>query len=178
MPHRALRSPLLRVPLLAVLAVLAAVVAPSSQAAPGQTTAFLDPGPGGFTSSNVTYIASIPTGAGVSGRVVTVDGQRRFYLSSAHGLTIYDITDPATPLVMGELPIYNWENEDVAVARDGNTTIVTEYASALYLHVIDTSNPHLPVLKGSIPLDGSHTAECADTHCHYLFASNGKTYDI
>ena len=177
MPRRLLRHPFLRAPLLAVLAV-AAVVAPSTQAAPRTSTVFMDPGPGGFTSSNVTYIASIPTGAGVSGRVVTVDGQRRFYMSSAHGLTIYDITDPATPIPMGELPIYNWENEDVAVAKDGNTTIVTEFESALYLHVIDTSNPHLPVLKGSILLDGSHTAECADPHCHYLFASNGKTYDI
>jgi len=27
-------------------------------------------------------------------------------------------------------------------------------------------------------MDGSHTAECADEHCSYLFASNGKTYDI
>jgi hypothetical protein len=172
LPQRSLRTALL-----AVLAVVAAVVAPASQAAP-RATAFLDPGPGGFTSSNVTYIGSIPTGAGVSGRVVTVDGQRRLYLSSAHSLTIYDLTDPATPIPMGALPIYNWENEDVAVSKDGNTTILTEFTDTFYLHVIDTSNPHLPLLKGSLVMDGSHTAECADVHCDYLFASNGKTYDI
>jgi hypothetical protein len=173
MPRR-----LLRAQLLAILAAVATIFAPGTQAAPRSVTTYADPGPGGFTSSNVTYIASIPTGAGVSGRVVTVDGQRRFYLSSAHSLAIYDISDPSLPVPMGALPLYNWENEDIAVSKDGDTTILTEYASALYLHVVDTSNPHAPVLRGSILADGSHTAECADTHCHYLFASNGKTYDI
>jgi hypothetical protein len=139
---------------------------------------FLDPGPGGFTSSNVTYVGSLPTGAGVSARVVTVKGQRRLYLSSAHSLTIYDITDPSLPVPMGVLPIYNWENEDIAVSKDGATTILTEFTDTFYLHVIDTSDPNLPILAGSIVMDGSHTAECADVHCNYLFASNGKTYDI
>jgi hypothetical protein len=167
-----------RFALLAVLAALVAAFAPTGQAAPKAATVFLDPGPGGFTSSNVTYVASLPTGAGVSARVVTVKGQRRLYLSSAHSLTIYDITDPSLPVPMGVLPIYNWENEDIAVSKDGATTILTEFESALYLHVVDTSNPMTPILKGSVVLDGSHTAECADVHCNYLFASNGKTYDI
>jgi hypothetical protein len=163
--------------LLAIAAVVAACL-PTGAAAPRPVTVFLDPGPGGFTSSNVTYVASIPTGAGVSARVLTVHGQRRLYVSSAHSLTIYDITDPGLPVPLGALPIYNWENEDVAVSADGATTILTEFASQFYLHVVDTSNPALPRLAGSIIGDGSHTAECADVHCRYLFASNGKTYDI
>src|SRR3954463_62595 len=167
-----------RFALLAALAALVAVLVPSGQAAPKAATVFLDPGAGGFTSSNVTYVASLPTGAGVSARVVTVNGQRRLYLSSAHSLTIYDITDPALPVPMGALPIYNWENEDIAVSKDGATTILTEFTDTFYLHVIDTSDPHPPTWRGATSSDGSHTAECADVHCHYLFASNGKTYDI
>jgi LVIVD repeat len=163
---------------LAVLATMAAVVAPSGQATPRAATVFLDPGPGGFTSSNVTYVGSLPTGAGVSARVVTVKGQRRLYLSSAHSLTIYDISDPSLPVPLGVLPIYNWENEDIAVSKDGATTILTEFTDTFYLHVVDTSNPRTPLMRSSVLLDGSHTAECADVHCHYLFASNGKTYDI
>src|SRR3954447_17956951 len=160
------------------LLTLVALCLPSGAATAPHTTVFVDPGPGGFTSSNVTYVASIPTGAGVSARVVTVKGQRRLYVSSAHSLVIYDITNPALPKPLGALPIYNWENEDIAVSKDGATTILTEFESALYLHVVDTSNPTVPVLNGSILFDGSHTAECADFHCTYLFASNGKTYDI
>jgi hypothetical protein len=168
----------LRVPFLAAASLLVTVAVPSGQAAPRPVTAFVDPGPGGFTSPNVSYVGSIPSGAGVSARVVTVHGQRRLYLSSAHSLTIYDIDDPALPVPLGALPIYNWENEDIAVSKDGATTILTEFESRFYLHVIDTSNPALPVPAGSILFDGSHTAECADVHCDYLFASNGKTYDI
>jgi hypothetical protein len=164
--------------LLAALAALATLVVPSSQAARTSATAFLTPGLGGFTSPNVTYVGSIPTGLGVSARIVKVGKQRRLYLSSAHGLTIYDITDPALPVVLGELPIYNWENEDIAVSKDGARTVLTEYDSQFYIHVFDTSNPRLPVLRGSLLLDGSHTAECADPHCDYLFASNNKTYDL
>jgi len=160
------------------LVTLVALCLPTGAAAPRPATVFLDPGPGGFTSSNVTYVASIPTGAGVSARVVTVGEQRRLYVSSAHSLTIYDITDPGLPVPLGVLPIYNWENEDIAVSADGATTILTEFESQFYLHVVDTSNPMLPRLAGSIIGDGSHTAECADVHCGYLFASNGKTYDI
>ncbi|MDQ1684488.1 MAG: hypothetical protein QOC82_1225 [Frankiaceae bacterium] len=166
---------------LAAIAALAAVFAPAGSAdAPRHLGAavVVDPGPGGFTSSNVSYVASIPTGAGVSSRVVTVGGQRRLYVSSAHSLTIYDITDPGLPLPLGVLPIYNWENEDIAVSKDGATTILTEFESEFYLHVVDTSNPRLPILKGSHVLDGAHTAECADVHCHYLFASTGETWDI
>src|SRR4051795_8884733 len=167
-----------RFAMLATLAAMVAAFVPSGQAAQKVSTVFLDPGPGGFTSSNVTYVASLPTGAGVSARVVRVKGQLRLYLSSAHSLTIYDITNPALPVPMGVLPIYNWENEDIAVSKDGATTILTEFTDTFYLHVIDTSNPNAPHPRGSVIMDGSHTAECADVHCHYLFASNGKTYDI
>lgn len=172
-----MRRPLLRTALTAALGAVLTVGVPSGHATPA-VTEFLTPGPGGFASDNVSYVASIPTGAGVSARQVIVDGQRRLYVSSAHSLTIYDISNPALPVPMGALALYNWENEDVAVSEDGNTTIITEFADALYLHVIDTSNPATPMLAGTLEFDGSHTVECADLHCNYLFASNGKTYDI
>ena len=172
-----MRRTVLRTALMAALGAALSIGLPSGNAAP-RATQFLDPGPGGFTSPNVTYVASIPTGAGVSAREVTVKGQRRLYVSSAHSLTIYDISNPALPVPLGALPIYNWENEDIAVSKDGATTILTEFESQFYMHVVDTSNPHAPILKGSMFLDGSHTVECADVHCNFLFASNGKTYDI
>ena len=168
----------IRMLLLGALAAVSAVVVPSGEAAPRPATVFLQPGPGGFTSGNVSYVASIPTGVGVSARVVNVQGQRRLYVSSAHSLAIYDITNPAMPVPLGTLPTYNWENEDIAVSADGDTTILTEYADSFYVHVVDTSNPAVPVLAGSILLDGSHTVQCADPQCNYLFGSNGKTYDL
>src|SRR4051794_41848839 len=97
-----------RFAMLAALAALVAAFVPAGEAAPEVATVFLDPGAGGFTSSNVTYVASLPTGAGVSARVVTVKGQRRVYLSRAHNPTIYDIHDPSPPLPLGGVPLYHW----------------------------------------------------------------------
>ncbi|HEX4654104.1 MAG TPA: hypothetical protein VH274_00025 [Mycobacteriales bacterium] len=173
-----MRRSVLRTALVAAVGAVLTVGVPSGHATTTPGVEFLNPGPGGFASSNVSYVASIPTGAGVSARQAIVNGQRRLYVSSAHSLTIYDISNPALPVPLGVLPIYNWENEDIAVSQDGATTILTEFESSFYLHVIDTSNPAAPMLVGTLEFDGSHTVECADVKCNYLYASNGKTYDI
>jgi hypothetical protein len=131
------------------------------------------------TSANVRHLGTIPLeGVGVSMRVVKVGAQVRAFVSGAAGLSIYDATDPRQPLLLGHLPIYNWENEDIAVSRDGSTAILTEFMSTFYLDVVDVSDPTDPTLTGVLPLDGAHTAECADPHCDYAFGSEGQTFDL
>ncbi|MDP9164965.1 MAG: hypothetical protein M3O32_02695 [Actinomycetota bacterium] len=132
-----------------------------------------------IASANVTHVGTIPLdGVGVSMRTVKVGKQLRAFVSGAAGLSIYDASDPAHPSLLGHLPIYNWENEDIAVSRDGSTAILTEFDALFYLHVVDVSNPNLPVLKGTIALSAAHTVECADAHCNYLFGAEGETFDI
>jgi hypothetical protein len=111
-------------------------------------------------------------------RTVKVGKQVRAFVSGAAGLSIYDATDPAHPGLLGHLPMYNWENEDIAVSKDGNTAILTEFQGLFYLHVVDVSNPNAPLLKGTLPLHAAHTVECADPKCNYLFGSEGQTFDI
>lgn len=131
------------------------------------------------TSPNVRHIGTIPLeGVGVSMRVVTVGKQVRAFVSGAAGLSIYDATDPKNPSLLGHLPIYNWENEAIAVSPDGHWAYLTEFDGLLYLHVVDVSNPLLPRLVGSLVPGGAHTVECADTACNYLFGSEGQTYDV
>ncbi|MCU1592993.1 MAG: hypothetical protein JWO12_385 [Frankiales bacterium] len=131
-----------------------------------------------ITSPNVTHVGTIPLeGVGVSMRVVKVGKQVRAFVSGAAGLSIYDATNPLKPTLLGHLPLYNWENEDIAVSDDGSKAILTEFEGTLYLHVVDVSNPALPVLAGSMELGGAHTVECADRACNYLFGSEGQTYD-
>jgi hypothetical protein len=130
-------------------------------------------------STNVTQVGTIPIeGVGVSMRTVKVGKQVRAFVSGAAGLSIYDATDPAHPGLLGHLPMYNWENEDIAVSRDGNTAILTEFDGLFYLHVLDVSNPNVPLITGSMVLHAAHTVECADPRCNYLFGSEGQTYDI
>ncbi|HUR51831.1 MAG TPA: hypothetical protein VMZ11_06895 [Mycobacteriales bacterium] len=130
-------------------------------------------------SSNVRHLGTIPLeGVGVSMRTVKVGSQVRAFVSGAAGLSIYDATDPRDPRLLGHLPIYNWENEDIAVSRDGSTAILTEFTSSFYLHVIDVSDPTLPLLEGTLPLKAAHTVQCADPRCDYAFGSEGQTFDL
>ncbi len=130
-------------------------------------------------SPNVTHVGTIPLdGAGVSMRLVKVGKQLRAFVSGAGGLSIYDATNPVKPTLLGHLPIYNWENEDIAVSADGRTAFLTEFEGRAYLHVVDVSDPTLPKLTGTLAPGGAHTVECADTPCNYLFGSEGQTFDV
>lgn len=130
-------------------------------------------------SANVTHVGTIPLdGVGVSMRLIRVGKQIRAFVSGAAGLSIYDATSPRRPVLLGHLPFYNWENEAIAVAPDGKTAFLTEFQGALYLHVVDVSDPRLPRIVGSLVPGGAHTVECADSACHYLFGSEGQTYDV
>ena len=133
----------------------------------------------GVASANVTQVGNVPLdGSAVSMRVVKVGKQVRAFVSGTAGLSIYDATNPAAPLLLGHLPIYNWENEDLAVSDDGKTAILTEFDGLLYLHVVDVSNPNLPTITGTLKLRASHTVQCADRACNYLYGSEGQTYDL
>jgi len=139
----------------------------------------LVPSAGTLQSSNVKHVGTIPLeGVGVSMEVRKVGKQVRAFVTGAAGLSIYDATDPLKPLLLGHLPIYNWENEDIAVSADGSTAILTEFQGFLYLHVVDVSSPSTPRITGSILGGGAHTVVCADKPCGYLYGSEGQTYDI
>ena len=173
--------------LLTTTVVFAAMVLPGSQTA-AQTL----PGPGGFSTSNVTWVKHLAEQApAVSGRVVQVGGQRRFYVSSIKGLTIYDVTQPADPQVLGMLVLPHQQNEDVDVSADGSRTLISADGWLIVpllpvtggLHVIDTSDPRNPRKVGFIaaytqPLPGDHTATCADAKCDWVYGSEGTTYDL
>ena len=170
-----------RRPLLALVAAAGLVAATGiALAAPPVPVPPVAPTSGtAISSANVTHVGTVPVdGAGVSMRIQRVDGKRLAYVSGAGGLSIYNADDPAKPLLLGHLPIYNWENEDIAVSRDGRTAILTEFDGAFYLHVVDVSDPALPHIVGSLAPGGAHTVACADYHCTYLFGSEGQTFDI
>jgi hypothetical protein len=171
------RRPLLTLATAAATLVAGSVVAlaaPPVPVSPVVPASGLEP-----RSGNVTHVGTIPLdGAGVSMEVRKVGDQVRAFVSGAGGLSIYDATDPVQPLLIGHLPIYNWENEDIAVSQDGSTAILTEFEGTLYLHVVDVSDPSLPHITGSIIGGGAHTVVCADKPCNYLYGSEGQTYDL
>jgi hypothetical protein len=132
------------------------------------------------TSPNLTYLGTIPIDSpGVGARLVTVGGQKRLYVSGVPGLSIYDVTRPEEPALLGHLPLPNWENEDVSVSADGDWTLVTEYTGTFYVHVIDTRNPRVPLPASSIALGSAgHTSECLDAACDWVYGSEGQILDL
>ncbi len=136
-------------------------------------------------SDNVTYLGTLPLDSpGVGGRVVKVGKQVRFYVTGLKGLTIYDVTNPAVPIVLGTFPFPHAQNEDVDVSDDGKRVVISADGALLVpimpltrgIHVIDTSNPATPELLGSID-EGNHTATCADSKCKWIYGSTGNIYD-
>ena len=133
------------------------------------------------TTDNVTHVGYIPdVGPTVSARVVQVGEQKRLYVSSiGRGLTIYDVTQPEAPELIGALPLGGWQNEDMAVSDDGKVTVLAYGDENNYEFnlVIDTSDPTLPEVA-SRTSGGDHTAECVTPSCSYLYGSEGNIYDL
>lgn len=133
-----------------------------------------------LTSENLTYLGTIPLDApGVGARVVKVGKQRRLYVTGVPGVSIYDVTAAEAPTLLGHLALPNWENEDISVSSDGDWAIVTEYTGTLYVHIIDTRNPRVPLLASSLLLQSAgHTSECLDPACDWVYGSEGQILDL
>lgn len=167
-----------------LLALALAVVAAGLPAGASVLSAAA-PGPGGFTSDNVEWVTHLPgTEQGVSGRVVKVGNQVRFYTTGVKGLFIFDVTNPASPTQLGFLPLPHMQNEDLSVSADGKRAVIGADGGLLVplflgtgIHVIDTSNPAAPVKVG-FHADSNHTVSCADAACNFLYGSEGNTYDL
>ena len=152
------------------------------------------PGPGGFTTDNVEWVKNLPeTVAGTGGRVVKVGEQVRFYTTGLKGLFIYDVTNPGSPALLGQLLLPHLQNEDVEVSADGSRTLISADGGLLLpflmqatagLHVIDTRDPKNPTKVGFVSMGsrayptGDHTASCADPACNWVYGSEGNTYNI
>ena len=158
--------------------VVAAVIASVFVALP---TSSAEPGPGGFTSDNVTWVANIPLDApAIGGRVISVKGQRRFYVSGTKGLSIYDVSNPELPLLLGTLANPHWENESVAVSDDGGTVVLTSdpgFGQPPVTYVVDATLVTAPHVVSVIP-EGAHTVTCANTACSHIYSDVGWVYDI
>src|SRR5688500_9342205 len=78
---------------------------------PATLTGFSEPTPGGLSSGNVSYVATIPfESAATSARV----HGKYLYVSGAKSLTIYDISNPELPVVTGTSPLGPaFPNEDI-----------------------------------------------------------------
>lgn len=110
------------------------------------------------------------------------------FVSGWSGVTVLDIAKPASPEVVGELPLPHFENEDVDLC--GNTLIVVndritrDLGSVMY--VIDIANPTAPAIKAVLPLGftggsgrgSGHIANFVTRDCSQLWVDGGDHVEV
>jgi hypothetical protein len=174
-------------------------------ATPGAVTASSivvqqDLGSGPIATDNVTYHGTIPLDSpAVGGEVVVRDdlgGQKFFYVTGLKGLSIYNISNPAAPVLAGHLPFAHSQNEDLKVSDDGRTAVIAaDGALAVPVNpvttgitLIDVSNPTVPRIvasssdlvmgRGTARGIAEHTAECANPDCSVIYGRTGRIYQV
>ena len=139
------------------------------------TPAGAGPTQGGFTSDNVEYVTHVPfeigtaTGARVIGKYL--------YVTSWKSFSIYDVSDPMNPTLVGRpVPFgFKFENEDVAT--NGKIMLFSEQLPQNILHVWDVEDKSNPVQIAELPGGGGHTQSCV-FECKYAYSSTGTIVDL
>jgi hypothetical protein len=131
-------------------------------------------------SANVQRIATIPEMR--TAIAINFIGDTMF-VSTTTGLFSYDVSDPAAPKLLGALPMYIWENEDmdvdtarerVFISRDprGFTSPATSGATFPFgaVHVVDVSDPRVMKQVGFFLVPAGHTTTCVND-CDVVWTS-------
>jgi hypothetical protein len=133
--------------------------------------------PAGNISKNVEFIANIPEMK--SAISINFIGETMF-VSTAHGLYAYSLSDPAAPSLLSSLPMYIWENEDMAVDAKRNLVFISRDPRGFTspatpgsfpygaVHIIDVSLGHAMTTVSTFPVEASHTATCIN-NCDFLW---------
>jgi hypothetical protein len=141
--------------------------------------------PDAVMSPNVEYLGSIQQDVGLTtGAKVIGD---RMFVTSGKNISIYDISNPATPQPLGAMTAnIAWENEEVptngkvlVVASDfysvGDADCVAALAVDGCVQFFDVRDPANVKKVGTIPI-ANHTAECV-LDCQYVYGRAGTIID-
>ena len=142
-------------------------------------------------SDNVELLAQMPDVAAIS--TTFSSDSPHMYVSTLHGFSVYDISDPALPKLLAELPFVYWENESMSmgerVAEDGTKTKFALIGLDIYgvsptdatkrasvsgeeVIVVDVTNPAAPRIRGRVNTPSStHTVACVTKDCQYAYTS-------
>jgi hypothetical protein len=167
-----------------VVALLVAAVAVPATGGSAAAEPAAPPLPDAVMSPNVEYLGSIKQDVGLTTGAKIVGN--RMFVTSGKNISIYDISDPATPTALGDMKVnVAWENEEVptngkvlAVASDFYS-VVPECIAALApdgcVQFFDVRDPANIKQVGTIPI-ANHTAECA-LDCQYFYGRAGTIID-
>src|SRR4051812_45976172 len=160
----------------------AAIVAFAFAALNATPAAALSPDPPLAASGNVHILDHIPgTAAGMNFK------DHYAFVSGWTGVTVLDIAKPASPQIVGELPLPHFENEDVDLC--GNTLVVVNDREAKdigsVMYVIDISTPRSPKVQAILPLGltgsgrgSGHIANFVKPDCTQAWIDGGDHVEV
>ena len=146
-------------------------------------------------SPNVRLASTFPDSAGISG--CFLKSAPLFVMSSLDSLSVFDVSNPVDPQLVGTLPNLVFENEAIncgerrtsnGVERfaligvdthDASTDIdhTSQAVGGNTLIVVDVTDPANPRIRSSAPTTTStHTVACvAETDCRFAYSAGGRT---
>ena len=174
----------MRSPVRSALAA-ALILAALAPAAPAQVVVPGSPADA-VMSPNVEYLGSIKDDLGVTAGARIIGN--RMYVTSGKNLSIYDITNPAVPVRVGQLRVnISWENEEVptngkilgfgsdfynASPDGGCLQALAVDGCSQFFDIRDPANiKELPAVP-----EANHTMECVND-CDYFWGSSGSIID-
>lgn len=140
------------------------------------------PASSAISGGTVELVANVPEMAAAVALSFIDD---TMFVSTATGIFSYDVSDPSSPLPLGAVPHYIWENEDMNVdeernllfvARDprGFTGIVAPADARFFgaVEIFDVSIPSAMVPVGGFVVPAGHTSTCisaGEGSCDFLW---------
>ena len=134
-----------------------------------------DPGPGYLdATANVEYVATIPLDADTAGARLLGN---LFYVLTAKGLTIYDVSEPTLPVPMGFTPLPHTPNQEREDVDTNGKILIAGQSYTGVLYVVDVSLPHVPRLLSTLSGAAGHTNTCV-LNCTWVYSSDGDIIDL
>jgi len=141
-----------------------------------------EPGPGYFATANVEWLKNIPLNTDSAGARILGN---HLYVTEDRGLTIWDITDPVSPLPVSFTPVpqtaYLTEED---VDTNGKVLVIGSYGELVgtntpvsYVSVLDVSNKAAPEVVAQVPNADNHTFSCI-LDCSFVYGSAGVVIDL
>ncbi|MBW3621545.1 MAG: hypothetical protein KY461_14980, partial [Actinobacteria bacterium] len=135
-------------------------------------------------TDNLDYLGRFPEHAGTAGGRLVGD---TFFITDPRGVFAYDVSDPATPELLGALPLAQ-SYTGAALAQedpdsDGRILLVdaaTPTKPLNILHVVDVSDPAAMTVLATAPVK-DHTWTCVsagDNGCAYAYGRSGWIVDL
>ena len=147
------------------------------------------------TSNNVKVLSSFPEAAGISGDYAI--STEHFYLSTLNGITVFDISDPAVPVVQGKYLNSQFENEAMNYGERRENRQVTDQfvmigvdlqsvdptdpqhvnlGDGQELIIVDVEDPMNPHKRSSVKVTTStHTVSCIrKIQCRFAYTAGSR----